>query len=192
MADVSEKTTAAVAAAVENGLLHYTPDEIDAEIAFYQNALACAKQAQEVATKYRDRLVELTDRHGTRPPHAEQSVRLAGRRNTVTVTRGTTVTINDAAVEDLKQYVDGVIVGDQPIFARLFASQIKYTLVEGARDLLKKLQLPRRTEEKTLSLFGRCIDLKTKAPTVKVEIIQPEKPAGKKSARKPRSGKAAA
>lgn len=180
MADTADT----VPAAEDATALPPTPDEIDAEIAFYQAALACAKQAQEDANKYRDRLVQLADSFGKRPAHAEQSLRLAGRRNTVTVTRGTTVTINEPAVADLERYLGET--GAQ-IFDQLFAKQVKHTLIEGARDLLKKITLPRRIEEKVLSLFGRCIDLKTKAPTVKVEVIQPEKPV-----RKPRSRKAAA
>lgn len=160
-----------------------TPDEIDAEIIFYQQALECAKAAKDSADKYRDKLVELADRYGARPAHAEQSLRLAGRRNTVTVTRGTTVTVNEPAVAELETYLN---TAGPHVFSQLFATQTKHTLIEGARDLLKKLTLPRRTEEKVLSLFGRCIDLKTKAPTVKVEVIKPEKPA-----RKPRSSRKA-
>jgi hypothetical protein len=164
-----------------------TPDEIDAEIAFYENAQECLKTAKATADKYRDNLVSLADRFGSRPAHAEQSLRLAGRRNTLTVTRGTTVTVNEAAVADLEQYLGNLMVGSTTIFDRLFARSTTHKLLEGARELLKKLDLGRRTEEKTLSLFGRCIDLKTKSPSVKVEVIQPEKPA-----RKPRAGKKAA
>jgi hypothetical protein len=168
-------------------VLSLTPDEIDAEIAFYRNAQECLKAAQATADQYRDRLVFLADNFGTVPAHAEQSLRLAGRRNTVTVTRGTTVTVNEPAVQDLELYIYGNFGAKSGIFQRLFAATTKHTLVEGARELLKTLSLPRRTEEKVLSLFGRCIDLKSKSPSVKVEIVKPEKPA-----RKPRAGKAAA
>jgi hypothetical protein len=161
-----------------------TPDEIDAEIAFYNNAQACLKTAQQTADDYKQRLIFLADSFGKTPAHAEQSIRLAGRRNTVTVTRGTTVTVNEPAVADLKTYLGDFNNG---LFPRLFAVTTKHTLVEGARDLLKKLSLPRRTEEKVLSLFGKCIDIKSKSPSVKVEVIKPEKPA-----KKPRAGKVAA
>jgi hypothetical protein len=169
---VSDEDRARLATAV----LPPTPDEIDAEIAFYQNALACAKQAQEIADKYKASLVLLADHFGSRPEGAEQSLRLQGRRNTLTVTRGTTVAVNEQAVADLKHYLGDL--GLQ-IFEQLFRPQTTHKLVEGARSLLKKLSMPRRAEEKVLSLFGRCIDVKPKAPAVKVEVIKPEKPLKK-------------
>jgi len=162
-----------------------TPEEIDAEILFFQNAQACYRAAKETMEAAQKKLVLVVDLHGTRPPHAEQSIRLAGRRNAVTVTRGTTVTVHEPAVEELENYLCEQVA--EGIFERLFARQITHRLVEGARELLKTLSLSRRTEEKVLSLFGKCVDLKTKAPTVKIEVIQPEKPA-----RKPRASRKAA
>lgn len=160
-----------------------TPEEIDAEIVWYETAQGEFNDAKERLDQAKGRLIFLADKFGHKPTHADQSMRLAGRRNTVTVTRGTTVTVNEPAVADLKKYLGDL---GSAIFERLFAAQTKHTLIEGARDLLKKMTLPRRTEEKVLSLFGRCIDLKAKAPSVKVEVIKPEKPA------KQRKGKAAA
>jgi hypothetical protein len=161
-----------------------TPDEIDTEIVAYKIAQLCAAHAKEALDAAKQKLVFMADSFGHRPAHAEQSLRLAGRRNTLTVTRGTTVTVNEQEVAEFERYL-GPTLG-QPFFGQLFAKTTKHTLVEGARDLLKKLTLPRRSEEKVLSLFGRCIDLKPKAATVKIEVIQPEKPA-----RKPRTAKAA-
>lgn len=161
-----------------------TPDEIDAEIAFYQHAVECVKAAEKIADHCKANLVLLADTYGKQPGKAEQSLRLAGRRNAVTITRGTTITVNEPAIDDLKKYLGDL---GMQIFGLLFKEQTKHVLVEGARELLKKLSLPRRTEEKVLSLFGRCFDVKSKAPAVKVEVIKPEKPA-----RKPRAGKAAA
>jgi hypothetical protein len=124
------------------------------------------------------------------PAHAEQSIRLAGRRNTLTITRGTTVTVNEQSVAALEEYLEKE---SYSFFPQLFAKQVKHTLVEGARDLLKRMGLPRRAEEKVLSLFGRCIDLKPKSPSVKIEVIKPEKAlrAAGRDSRKPRTSKAA-
>jgi hypothetical protein len=177
---VSDEDRARIATSV----LQPTPDEIDAEIAFYKNAMACLKAAEETANQYKAKLIFLVDSFGTVPAHAEQSRRLAGRRNTVTVTRGTSVNVNEPAVADLRDYLGPLGLG---IFEHLFAVSTKHTLRDGARELLKKLSLPRRTEEKVLGLFGKCIDPKSKAPSVKVEVIKPEKPA-----RKPKAAKKAA
>jgi hypothetical protein len=168
----------------EPATLPPTPEEIDAQILFFQNAQACYRTAKETMDAGAKQLVAMVDAHGSRPAHAEQSIRLAGRRNVVTVTRGTTVRVHEPAVAELEGYLGDL--GGQ-IFTRLFARQTTHRLVEGARDLLKTLSLPRRTEEKVLSLFGRCVDITTKAPAVKIDVVQPEKPA-----RKPRGRKAAA
>jgi hypothetical protein len=159
-----------------------TPEEIDAEIVFYESAMASVREAERVADGYKKRLIFLVDSFGARPDGAEQSLRLAGRRNTVTVTRGTTIAVNEQAVSEFRQYLGSL--GLQ-IFEQLFAAQTSHKLVDGARTLLKKLSMPRRAEEKILSLFGRCIDVKAKAAAVKVEVIKPTKPARKpKAARK--------
>src|ERR1035438_5634306 len=71
-----------------------TPDEIDAAILFYKNAKACFTAAKKSMDAEAAKMVFLVDSFGTQPAKAEQSMRLAGRRNTVTVTRGTTITVN--------------------------------------------------------------------------------------------------
>lgn len=163
-------------------ILPPTPEEIDNEIVAYEVAVGAASIADLAVKKAKERLIFLADNFGSVPAHAEQSKRVCGRRNTLTVTRGTTVTVNEPAVAELKEYLTGPTA---QIFPLLFAQTIKHTLVEGARDVLKKLSLPRRLEEKVLSLFGRCIDLKAKSPSVKIEVIKPEKPTkrgGRKAA----------
>lgn len=167
-----------------SAVLPPTPDEIDTEISFYNNAAECLKAAQKTCDDYKARLVFLADHFGARPEGAEQSLRLSGRRNTLTVTRGTSVAINEQAVGDLKGYLGELGL---PIFEQLFTAQTTHKLVEGARSLLKKLSMPRRAEERVLALFGKCIDVKAKAPAVKVEVIKPEKPK-----RQPKAGKKAA
>jgi hypothetical protein len=178
------ETSTPQAPAAPAAVLQPTPEEIDAEILYYNNAVACVKAAEIVAEQYKAKLIFLVDSFGTQPGKAEQSLRLAGRRNTVTVTRGTTMLVNEPAVEEFKRYLGDMGV---QIFELLFTATTKHALREGARGLLKRLSLPRRTEEKVLSLFGRCIDVKSKSPSVKVEVIKPAKPA-----KKARGGKAVA
>ena len=173
------------AASALASVLPPTPEEIDQAILDFESAQRLQKAAKETFDQVRDRLVFLADSFGHRPAHAEQSLRLLGKRNTVTVTRGTTVSVDESAVLDFELFLSnaGLYTG---LFPKFFARQIKHSLIEGAKDVLKTITLPRRTEEKIASLFGRCVDLKTKAPTVKVDTITPEKPA-----RKPRAKAAA-
>jgi hypothetical protein len=170
-----------------NAALPPTPDEIDSAILFYKNAKACFAAAKKTMEAEQETLVKLVDKYGHRPAGAEQSIRMAGRRNTVTITRGTTVTVDEQAVEVLDNYLGPLLIGASRIFDRLFAKQTTHKLLKGASEFLKEVDFPQRTEEKILSLFGRCIDVKTNAPSVKVKVIKAEKPA-----RKARGGKVAA
>ena len=162
-----------------------TPDGIDQAIADYELAVRTAKVYQDAADGLKNQLILLVDAFGQVPPHAEQSKRLEGRRNSATITRGTTVTVNEPGVAELACYLSDEGLFD--LFPRFFVPQTRHTLVEGATDVLKSVKLARRVEEKIASLFGRSILVKSKAPSLKVETIQPEKPA-----RKPRGGKAVA
>ena len=158
---------------------------IDAYIAEYESAqrlLASAKAVHDIA---KAGLIALVSAHGAVPQGADQSKRLVGQRNVATVTTANSTVVDEQAINDL-----GVYCAEQrldSIFDRLFATEVKHKLIDGARSVLATLQLPKRTHEKILSLFGRCIDIKPKAPSLKVEVIEPEKPA-----RKPRAAKAVA
>ncbi len=160
-------------------------DAIDRAIAELEKAdteLDLAKHSHGIL---KGALISVVKKYGTVPPHAEQSKRLFGRRNVATITTGTVTTVNEAAVDDLNTYCDEQSILN--VFYDLFATETKYKLIDGARNVLAAIQLPKRTHEKVLSLFGRCFDIKPKAPSLKVELIEPVKPA-----KKPRAGKAAA
>ena len=64
-------------------------------------------------------------------------------------------------------------------FKRLFTLRSKYEVVEGAEAALKAESLPKRLTEKVLNLWGRCIRVKAKKPSLKVVIADPAKPAKK-------------
>lgn len=164
-------------------MLPPTLDEVDFMIQNYETIKTTYDLAKADLDHAREHLILMVEKFGHRPPHAEQSKRLHGTRNTATATTGTTVVVNESAVFDLELYLTGL----PAVFARLFCRQTKHTLVEGAHDVLKEIELPRRKHEKILSLFGKCIEIKTKAPSLKIEIIKAEKPAAK-----PRSKKAVA
>jgi len=163
-----------------------SPEQIDSYIAQYEYAKKVLDEAREAAETEKDKLVFLADNFGHRPAHAEQSLRLQGLRNAAVVTRSTTVVVDEAAVIELQKETCDI----PAIFPRLFAARTKHTLIEGARDVLKALDLPRRKHERVLALFGKCFDVKTNAPGLKVEVIKPQKPAKKPRGSKP--GKEAA
>jgi hypothetical protein len=69
----------------------------------------------------------------------------------------------------------------------MFSTETKHKLVSGAHKVLAAIELPKRTHEKLLSLFGRCFKIDPKSPSLKYSVIVPEK-----LPKKPRAGKVAA
>lgn len=137
-------------------------------------------------------LIQLVKKHGFRPDAAAQSLRLIGRRNTATVTIGRTVTLFQPAIQNFLGWCKRCT--RMAIFGRLFTAETKYVAVEGWRDVLKSLSLSKRSEEKIASMVALCTDVKPKAPSLKVEVIKPEKVlrTALGASRKTKNGKAAA
>ncbi len=160
-----------------------TPEAIDELASRY--ALARQTKAEAVASleAVEAEAIALVELWGTVPPHAEKSRRLAGRLSEFTVTKSDVLTIQDDRVETLKEALEANGYGEY--FARLFTLRSKYEVVEGAEAALKAQSLPKRLAEKVLNLWGRCITVKPKKPSLKVSVLDPGKPAkkAKKAAR---------
>lgn len=126
--------------------------------------------------------IAMVKEFGAVPPNAEKSRRLTGRLSEFTVTKADTLTISDERVVMLKDALEAN--GHGEYFKRLFTLRSKYEVVEGAEAALKSESLPKRLAEKVLNLFGRCISVKPKKPSLKVTIADPAKPAKKAKAAK--------
>ena len=159
---------------------------IDTTCAEYDSALRMFQAAKELLDEHKERIVLLVDRYGYAPAGSEQSMRIDGNLATATITRSTTTTVNTAAANDLDLYLC-TRSETAAIFNRLFARTTKFTFVEGAADALKTVALPARVSAKVAELFGKAISVKTNAPSVKVQLLEAEKPV-----RKPRGKKAVA
>lgn len=119
---------------------------------------------------------------GSVPPNAEKSRRLNGRLAELTVTKSDSIDVNFDRVETLREALEANGRGD--FFKRLFVVTSKYQIVDGAETALKAEALSKRLAEKVLNLFGRCITVKAKKPSLKVTIADPAKPAKKSRPRK--------
>lgn len=152
---------------------------IDAKIAEYQElkekadvAGAAAKLAADAAGVVKAELTELVEKFGAR--HTEKSKKLAGVHNTATTTTATRVTIDAERVEELRVWLDKESLPD--VAQRFFVEQKTYSLVEGPAEVLKTLTLGRRIQTKITAMLGLCFAIKTNAPSLKVEVVTPEKP----------------
>lgn len=152
-----------------------TSDQIDDLARKYERAKSMAACAREDLTAIEAECVEMVTTFGIVPAHAEKSRRLNGRLAELTVTKGDVLTINDERVETLKDALEANGCGD--FFPRLFTLRSKYEVVEGAESALKQESLGKRLSERVLNLWGRCISVKAKKPSLKVIIADPAKPA---------------
>jgi len=161
-----------------------TPAEIDDIAQRYQAARADLADSKAVFESIETEMVAMVTEYGIVVPRAEKSRRLVGIRAELTVTKSDTLTIDDSRVDDLKAALEANGFGD--FFKRLFAERKKWEVVEGAESALKAEALPKRLAEKVLNLWGRCISVKPKKPSLKVVILDPAAPA-KRSRKKANS-----
>ena len=161
--------------------LRPSPQQIDELAMRYETAKLNVAYERDALALIEDEAVRLVQLWGIVPPHAEKSRRLLGQHAEFTVTKSDVLTINDDRVETLKEALEANGHGDY--FNKLFCLRSKYEVVEGAETALKSESLPKRLSEKVLNLWGRCITVKAKKPSLKVTIADPAKPA-KKAAKK--------
>lgn len=148
-----------------------TPEQIDGIAEQYLKMKASAADMRAHVEMLEQQLVDLVQRWGTVPPYAEKSRRLAGNLAELTVTKSDVLTINDERVETLREALEAN--GHGEYFAKLFTLRSKYEIVEGAESALKSESLPKRLAEKVLNLFGRCIAVKAKKPSLRVSVAKP-------------------
>ena len=154
-----------------------TPNELDEYALRYSQYKLEAKNAAELVAGTEAEIVRLVELWGTVPAHAEKSRSLAGIRSKFTVTKADVLTVNDERVTTLKEALEANGYGSY--FKKLFTLRSKYEVVEGAEAALKSESLPKRLSEKVLNLWGRCISVKAKKPSLKVTVSDPSKPAKK-------------
>ncbi len=163
------------------GATRPSPEQIDELARRYETAKAYLAADREALNAIEEEAIRLVQAWGTVPAHAEKSRRLVGKLAEFLVTKADTLTINDERVETLKDALEAN--GHGEYFKKLFTLRSKYEVVEGAEVALKSESLPRRLSEKVLNLWGRCIAVKAKKPSLKVTLADPAK-AAKKAAKK--------
>ena len=151
-------------------LIRPTPESIDEIATLYLCAKQAVVNAQIDLDNFEKEAVEMVTRFGVVPPHAEKSRRLVGRVAELTLTKGDTLTVNQDRVELLKDALEAN--GHGEFFSKLFALRSKYEVVEGAEVALKTEQVSKRFSEKLLNLWGRCISVKAKKPSLRVVITE--------------------
>lgn len=156
-----------------------TPEEIDTLIANYAEAQgeamaigAVAKLKLDAAGVLKAQLTATVEQWGAR--YTEKSKRLAGAHHTATTTTGTRIAIDPAAVAQFKDYLDSAELPD--VVERFFLAHTSYSLVDGPTEVLRTLDLGKRIRAKIAALVGLCFQVKTNAPSLKVDVAELAKP----------------
>lgn len=157
-----------------------TPTQIDRLIAQYAEARSKAQAmvtigaaATDIANEIKVELTAMVEKWGSR--HTEKSRRLGGLSHIATTTTGTLVEIDDAAVEVLRLYLGGT---ETPRLAEeFFVSHTSYSLVASPDEKLKSLHCGVRLKTKITGLLKACFNVKTKTPSLKVELAEFLEPA---------------
>lgn len=149
------------------------PKQIDALIASFAAAqsnaaewAACAKVRADKAGEIKVHLTAMVETWGGR--HTEKSKRLVGLHNTATTTTATRVSIVDEAVEKLRNYLGTTETPD--LAEEFFVEHISYSLVSGPDEKLKTLTMGARLRTKIAGMLKSCFEIKTSAPSLKVDV----------------------
>jgi hypothetical protein len=152
-----------------------TPKAIDELIAEYADAkskvdaaAAAAKITSDAAGEIKDRLTAMVEKWGAR--HTEKSKRLAGQHNTATTTTATRVSIVDEAVEKMRGYLASSKTPE--LAGEFFEAHTSYSLVSGPAEKLKTLTMGVRLRRKVTEMLQACFEIKTNAPSLKVELAE--------------------
>jgi hypothetical protein len=160
-----------------------TPEQIDKLILLYEQQQDQADAAQAAADVLAEGLTKVVREFGTRPESAAQSIRLQGVHSEALVTMGVTRSLHEPSIQHLREYMKAQQL--LRYFSNMFAESTKYSLIDGARDVLNGLEIPKRTREKVLQLFGMCITVKDQKPKLTIKAVKPvapKKSRGKKAA----------
>lgn len=150
-----------------------TPKAIDALILKYSGLESELDAADAVWTAAKvklgaakEELVALVEQFGSQ--HSAKSKKLDGARHSATTTTGTLTTVDAVAVEKLKAYTDGAEVPE--LSSLLFSERVSYQLVDAPNEVIGGLDMPTRIRTKLKSLVALCFQVKTKAPSLKVDV----------------------
>jgi hypothetical protein len=138
-----------------------TREEIDACASLYLEAKAAEDLAAERTANCKAALIACVQKYGSTPPKSDKSLRLEGAVFQVTVTQGTSTSIDAGAVDLLKEMM--VKEGWGKAFKHLFRRETKYSIAPKASEFAANSNM------KVRRFFRACISVTTNNPSLKVD-----------------------
>jgi hypothetical protein len=158
--------------------------QIDALCFEFEEKKQAAELAVAALSEIKAQLIDRVEKQGYVPSNAEKSKRLDGVIWVATTTTGSTVEVKTESVVKLQLELSRL---KKPrLFAKLFARQVKYSLVKDAADALKLAlaSLAAAKKAPVLALFSSCFDVNSKTPSLSVDSISAVKAKEEKAAKK--------
>ncbi|QHN04396.1 hypothetical protein FTO74_14265 [Granulicella sp. WH15] len=172
-------TPTEVAVTVVTDMIHEektsTFDEKEFEKLCYQFALdkIVLESSKELAERSRDALQVFVDKYGYVPEDAEKTIRCQTRKYQASVTRPTSIEINDSRVEQFQRICRrGRIAA---LFPAIFTRNVYYTLTPGADKAIEDAKPSAKFKEAFHTLYALCFVPKPKSPSLTFVDFEAEK-----------------
>lgn len=137
------------------------PPSVDEHALEYLKLKTLCDAAKTDLDTYKDELVKLVTKEGSTPPGAEKSMRLEGNRYQITVSFGTSSSIDKEVVGKIQ-----ATLAEQRtpgLFKKMFQAHVDYVVAPTAQLVLET------AGAKLRALFARVLKTKPREPLVKVE-----------------------
>jgi hypothetical protein len=148
-----------------------TPKEIDDLCLKFDEAKIAADKAAEKLSTAKGDLLAIVQNHGYMPADASKTKRLEGTIYVADATTSSTIKVKDAAVATLQSELSRL--AKPKLFGELFDTEVKHSLKKNAAQTLNLAigGLPEDKRSHLLALYGSCLDVNTKTPTLSVELV---------------------
>jgi hypothetical protein len=156
-------------------MTNYSAEVIDAKATHFVELTEVYETAKKELQNARAELLELVHQFGSTPPKADKSKRVEGNLWQVTAQYGHSITVDDVAADRLLEACVSSLGPKKGgrFFHRIFQSSIRYSLCEGAYELIASSSVA----DKMRSLFSAAVKIVPKAPALKVTEKKPREAA---------------
>ncbi len=161
-------------------------EDIDHLARMCDNAKYLGELVSALDKRCKDHAVTLTKKHGLPKPGTKTAWELAGVRNTLTVSVGTSTEIKEDEIAAMQKYLDQADHHSTiTLFGKLFTRRVTHQIAEGATEALQDAFtcMPKAIRARIERMWSRCFKRDDKAPSLKVKIGRPA-PAKKSRAKK--------
>jgi hypothetical protein len=139
--------------------------DIDREAQMYLSLATLIAVDKGTLKKRKESLVKLARKFGIVPPGAEKSLRLIGDTYQATATFGTSSSIDEAVVEQIR--IELALLGKPAnVFGDLFRQETSHIVAPTAPAAVEKLP------KKIRALFAKVMTTKPKEPSLTVEKLK--------------------